>query len=189
MGFFCWFSICLAQLDMAFFLPMFWFVYSHQTHDAVSKMNGLLSRKAHCNRICIHDGLTIEISIYSLFIWNGNKLNKAAGISSSLIVTYLFFIFRAIARIVVYIKRTLHSHQQNLCETPNTGMEWTKPVPVRLHCIALFRSIQAIVFNDIIPSRRNKTEKRYSIRQDRHVNYLSLLVWMFWSVKWIWFDY
>lgn len=179
---------------------MFRFVYSHQTHDAVSKMNSLLSRKPYCNRFCIHDGLTIEISIYSLFIWNGNKLNKAAGISSSLIVTYLFFIFRAIARIVVYnadvrIKCTLHSHQQNLCETPSAGMNKASSSSITLHCIAirataftLFHSVQVIVFNDIIPSRRNKTEKRYSIRQDRHVNYLSLLVWMFWSVKWIWFD-
>lgn len=56
---------------------------------------------------------------------------------------------------------------------------------ITLHCIArqirataftLFHSVQAIVFNDIIPSRRNKTEKRYSIRQNRHANYLSLLV-------------
>lgn len=64
-----------------------------------------------------HWNINLQFSIR-----NGNKLNKAAGISSSFNVTYLFFIFRAIAcsRVlypisnVVFTQHLIHKPNQNV---------------------------------------------------------------------------
>lgn len=113
---------------------MLWFVYlNERARDRRQSEQFIVQEAVWHRRQCIHARMTIEISIYSLFNWNGNKPNKAAGISSSLIVTYLFFIFRAIACIVVvsfvhnavalctaWYAVSVHSKcQQNLCETPS----------------------------------------------------------------------
>lgn len=174
-GNFCWFSICLYQLDSVFFFvrsvcAMLWFVYLNERARDRRQSEQFIVQEAVWHRWqCIHARMTIEISIYSLFNWNGNKPNKAAGISSSLIVTYLFFIFRAIACIAVVsfvhnavapitvlcVQRdtlSVHSEcRQNLCETPS---------PFRFSlALSVFQPLHLMIL--LFRHVTTTTEKRY----------------------------
>lgn len=101
--FWWWFSFCLYQLDICVFLWICLFESIHLIRCRRIVFNCSGSRTAlnsACFLLCIHARVTIEIYVsnYSPFHFGmATSLNKAAGFSSSLTMTYLFFIFRAIA--------------------------------------------------------------------------------------------
>lgn len=66
-------------------------------------------------QFCIHASVVIEISIYSRPFEMATSCIKAAGISSSLTMTYLFFIFRAIAASILRITAHCRHRTQSKC--------------------------------------------------------------------------